>query len=155
MRLRHASRPEPRPAPAACHNDAVKKHPSSPAACPCGKPRAYPDCCGRWHAGALFLQAPDAESLMRSRYSAFVLDQLDYLLQTWHPDTRPSELEPNAADIKWLGLQIKASQQQDDTHATVEFVARLRQAGRATRLHELSRFVKEEQRWYYVDGDIR
>ncbi|SUV88897.1 Uncharacterised protein [Bordetella pertussis] len=80
---------------------------------------------------------------MRSRYSAFVLDQLDYLLQTWHPDTRPSELEPNAADVKWLGLQIKASQQQDDTHATVEFVARLRQAGRATRLHELSRSSKK------------
>lgn len=91
---------------------------------------------------------------MRSRYSAYVLDELDYLLQTWDAQTRPASLEPNAADIKWLGLQIKASGQQDAEHATVEFVARYRLAGRAVRLHETSRFVKRDGRWFYVDGDM-
>jgi SEC-C motif-containing protein len=91
---------------------------------------------------------------MRSRYSAFVLDKLPYLLATWHPGTRPAALEPNPPDLKWLGLDVKKAQLQDADHATVEFVARSRQAGRAHRLHELSRFVREEGRWYYVDGDL-
>lgn len=89
---------------------------------------------------------------MRSRYSAFVLDELTYLLDTWHPDTRPTELTPNPSDLKWLGLQVKAHARQDEDHATVEFVARHRQAGRATRLHEVSRFVRLNGRWVYLDG---
>ena len=88
--------------------------------CPCESGKRYAECCGRWHAGPQFLQAPDAEALMRSRYSAFVLDRLDYLLATWHPDTRPTALEPNPADLKWLGLTIKRAQAQDADHATVE-----------------------------------
>ncbi|MDF3848271.1 hypothetical protein EGU64_15640 [Achromobacter denitrificans] len=130
--------------------------PSRPeaAACPCGNSKAYAECCGRWHEGPLALQAPTAEALMRSRYSAFVLDRLPYLLDTWHPSTRPAALEPNPPDLKWLGLAIKKALVQDADHATVEFVARSRQAGRAHRLHELSRFVRENGRWYYVDGDL-
>lgn len=124
------------------------------AACPCGSSRAYPECCGRWHDGPLALQAPSAEALMRSRYSAFVLDKLPYLLATWHPSTRPAALEPNPPDLKWLGLTVKQARDQDADHATVEFVARSRQAGRAHRLHELSRFVREDGKWYYVDGDL-
>src|SRR3546814_5299086 len=81
---------------------------------------------------------------MRSRYSAFVLDALQYLLDTWHPDTRPTHLEPNPTDLKWLGLQVKQHTEQDADHASVEFVARCRQAGRATRMHEISRFVRHE-----------
>jgi len=100
------------------------------------------------------MQAPTAEALMRSRYSAFVLDKLPYLLATWHPSTRPAALDPNPPDLKWLGLAVKKAQVQDADHATVEFVARSRQAGRAHRLHELSRFVREGGRWYYVDGDL-
>ncbi len=90
---------------------------------------------------------------MRSRYSAFVLGLTDYLIDSWHPSTRPPtlELEP---DIKWLGLEVRAQAQQDEDHATVEFVARSRVAGRGQRLHERSRFVRENGRWYYVDGDI-
>ncbi len=57
-------------------------------------------------------------------------------------------------DLKWLGLAVKKAFVQDADHATVEFVARSRQAGRAHRLHELSRFVREDGRWYYVDGDL-
>lgn len=100
------------------------------------------------------MRAPTAEALMRSRYSAFVLDKLPYLLASWHPSTRPVSLEPNPPDLKWLGLAIKQARDQDADHATVEFVARSRQAGRANRLHEVSRFVREDGRWYYVDGDL-
>ncbi|ADP18142.1 hypothetical protein AXYL_04829 [Achromobacter xylosoxidans A8] len=124
------------------------------AACPCGGPKPYSECCGRWHEGPQAMQAPTAEALMRSRYSAFVLDKLPYLLATWHPSTRPASLDPNPPDMKWLGLAIKQTGSQDSAHATVEFVARSRQAGRAHRLHELSRFVREGGLWFYVDGDL-
>ncbi|WP_313464758.1 YchJ family metal-binding protein [Achromobacter sp.] len=131
----------------------TKKSPALTASCPCGG-AAYAHCCGRWHEGPLAMQAPTAEALMRSRYSAFVLDKLPYLLASWHPSTRPVSLEPNPPDLKWLGLAIEQARDQDADHATVEFVARSRQAGRAHRLHEVSRFVREDGRWYYVDGDL-
>jgi SEC-C motif-containing protein len=91
---------------------------------------------------------------MRSRYSAYGLKLEEYLLATWHPTTRPSELDLSADDSKWLGLEVKRHAAQDDCHATVEFVARYRIAGRGHRLHELSRFIREDGRWYYVDGDM-
>jgi len=120
--------------------------------CPCGLPAAYAQCCGRWHDGALHLQAPDAERLMRSRYSAYVLRRVDYLLQTWHPHSRPSALDLGPAELRWLGLEVRRHVQEDDSHATVEFVARSKQNGRASRLHEISRFQKVDGRWLYVDG---
>ena len=123
--------------------------------CPCGNALAYDDCCGRYHDGALALQAPTPEALMRSRYSAFVLDRTGYLLQTWHPDTRPDTLEPNPPGLAWLGLQVRGAALQDSEHGTVEFVARSKLGGRAHRLHETSRFVREHGRWYYLDGEIR
>ncbi|MDM9561013.1 YchJ family protein [Bordetella petrii] len=126
-----------------------------PAACPCGSGQAYSRCCEPWHRGPRRLQAPSAVALMRSRYSAFVLDELQYLLDTWHPHTRPARLDPNPPDLKWLGLQVKQHAQQDAAHATVEFVARYRQGGRATRLHELSRFELRDGRWFYLDGEHR
>ncbi|WP_081627044.1 YchJ family protein [Bordetella sp. FB-8] len=124
------------------------------AACPCGTGVAYSACCSRWHEGKQSLQAPTAEALMRSRYAAFVQDRLDYLLQTWHPDTRPLALDPNPRGIKWLGLRVVSHIQQDPDHVTVEFVARRRDAGRAARLHEVSRFVRLNGRWFYVDGEF-
>jgi SEC-C motif-containing protein len=120
--------------------------------CPCGSGAKYAACCGPLHAGAA--PAASAEALMRSRYSAYVLKLEEYLLATWHPSTRPSELDLSADDSKWLGLEVKRHAVQDDSHATVEFVARYRIAGRGHRLHELSRFVREDGRWYYVDGDM-
>lgn len=123
--------------------------------CPCGLPAAYADCCGRYHAGPLHLQAPDAERLMRSRYAAYVLDELDYLRATWHPDTRPADLAPNPPGLKWLGLEVRRTTQPDEDHATVEFVARSKLGGKAHRLHETSRFVREGGRWFYVDGELR
>ena len=130
------------------------------AACPCGRlspqrqPLALVDCCGRYLDHFDTAAAPDAEHLMRSRYSAFVLQRRDYLLATWHASQRPSSLdfEPGA---QWLGLEVRRHRTLDAAHAEVEFVARYRVAGRAVRLHENSRFVREDSRWYYVDGDSR
>ena len=124
------------------------------APCPCGTGQPYAQCCGRYHAGALHLQAPDAERLMRSRYSAYTMGLADYLLATWHPTTRPAALPPPEPGLKWLGLEVKRSALQDADHGTVEFVARSKLGGRAHRLHENSRFVREHGRWYYVDGDF-
>ena len=122
--------------------------------CPCGSGRTLQACCGRYHAGERAGQAPDAEALMRSRYSAFVLDRLDYLLASWHPDTRPASIEPNEPGLRWLGLEVKRHQRQDADHATVEFVARSKLGGRAHRLHEVSRFERIDGRWYYLDGNL-
>lgn len=123
--------------------------------CPCRPADAtlpYAACCGVFHAGPHHLLAPTAEALMRSRYSAFVLDLIDYLLATWHPTTRPALIDANTTGMKWLGLEVRRSAMQDEDHATVEFVARSKLAGRARRLHETSRFVRVKGRWQYLDG---
>ncbi len=120
--------------------------------CPCGQGQPYPECCGRHHAGT---PAPTAESLMRSRYSAYVLGNARYVLDTWHPDTRPSELdlgiEPRP---RWLGLKIVRHEPSGPDHASVTFEARYKLNGRAFRMHETSRFIREEGRWFYVDGEV-
>lgn len=90
---------------------------------------------------------------MRSRYSAFVLDLRDYLLATWHPEHRPATLEPPEPGLRWLGLTVKRHTVVDAQHAEVEFVALSKLGGRAHRLHEISRFERDEQgRWLYLDG---
>lgn len=90
---------------------------------------------------------------MRSRYCAFVREDAAYLLATWHSSTRPPTItfEPG---LKWLGLDVRTHRQADADHAEVAFVARSRLAGRAHRLQETSRFVREGGRWFYVDGDV-
>jgi len=124
------------------------------APCPCGSTKPYAACCGRWHAGPQHLQAPDAEALMRSRYSAYALDLPDYLLATWHASTRPASLQATEPGLKWLGLEVRRHHALDADHATVEFVARSKLAGRAQRLRESSSFAREGGRWFYVDGDL-
>ena len=125
---------------------------ASHAPCPCDSGSTYADCCGPWHAGLLQgLHAPTPEALMRSRYSAYVLGLIDYLLATWHPATAPGELE--LPPLKWLGLEVLLAQATAQA-GVVEFVARCRENGRAQRMHETSRFVREQGRWYYVDGII-
>jgi SEC-C motif-containing protein len=98
--------------------------------------------------------APDAESLIRSRYSAFALKRNDYLLATWHTSTWPADVSPDDG-TKWLGLDLRRHLVTDVDHAQLEFVARYRIAGRGARIHELSRFIREAGRWYYVDGDLQ
>jgi SEC-C motif-containing protein len=125
-------------------------------ACPCGRTTskgqtfALHNCCGPLHAGQ---SAPDAERLMRSRYSAFVLGDMAYLLATWHASRRPATLELDAG-AKWLGLEIKQHRTSGPDTAEVEFVARFRVGGKAVRQRERSRFVQQEGRWFYVDGDV-
>ncbi|MCL7714873.1 YchJ family protein [Stenotrophomonas mori] len=125
--------------------------PASP--CPCGSGSAYEKCCARWHAGAA---APDAEALMRSRYSAYVVGDAAYLRATWHITTRPGTLEledPAGPRTHWLGLEVKAHRATGEDTAEVRFVARYRVGGgRAVRLQEHSRFVREQGRWYYLDA---
>jgi SEC-C motif domain protein len=129
-------------------------------ACPCGrgdaKKRAvaYADCCGRFVGRFSDAKAPDAEHLMRSRYSAFVLERADYLLATWHSSTRPASLDFDAG-AKWLGLEVREHKATGADTAEVEFVARYRVDGQAVRLHERSRFVREDGCWFYVEGDQR
>ena len=91
---------------------------------------------------------------MRSRYAAFALALHGYLLATWHASTRPPALEPTEPDLRWLGLDVKRVAMQDADHGTVEFVARSKLGGRAHRLHETSRFVRENGQWLYVDGEL-
>ena len=111
---------------------------------------AFDGCCGRYLDQGQ--TPPDAESLMRSRYTAFVRERGDYLLATWYASTRPAALDFDAG-AKWLGLAVRSHRSTGDDRAEVEFVARYRLGGRAVRLHERSRFVREGGRWYYVDGD--
>ena len=121
--------------------------------CPCGNAAGYAHCCGPLHAG---VPADSAEALMRSRYSAYVLKREEYLLASWHPSTRPDHLKLAAQQPapSWLGLSVRRHESSGD-QAVVEFVARLRYGGgRAQRLHEISRFVRDAGRWYYLDGEI-
>jgi len=120
--------------------------------CPCDSGKPYEDCCAPWHQGLeLGHHAPTPLALMRSRYSAYVLGHIDYLLATWHPSTSPGELE--LSPVKWLGLEVRHDEMAGDA-GVVEFVARWREGGRGNRMHELSRFVRQSGRWYYIDGQV-
>ncbi len=119
--------------------------------CSCGRVAAFGACCGRYLGTGV--PAPDAESLMRSRYAAFVRGDAAHLLVTWHASTRPTSIDFEVG-VKWLGLEVKRHRPIDDAHAEVEFVARSRLQGRGQRLHERSRFVRDGGHWLYVDGDL-
>lgn len=123
--------------------------------CPCGSGETYAVCCGPClDAGT---PAVTAEALMRSRYVAYVQSRADYLQRTWHASTRPPNLElTDAAGMKWLGLEILNIREggEGDAAGEVEFVAHYKVRGRAGRLHEISRFIKLEGEWFYLEGDI-
>ncbi|MBZ2206319.1 hypothetical protein I4X03_003485 [Massilia sp. R798] len=137
--------------------------PKISASCPCGGP-SFASCCGPYLSGAAVPQT--AEALMRSRYTAYTLGNESYLRATWHPSTRPAEPIVNENErLHWLGLEVKSAlrlrQRKVNTEQadTVEFVARYKIGGRAHRLHEVSRFVREAAggdvpRWYYLDGSF-
>jgi SEC-C motif-containing protein len=142
---------------------------SSPALCPCGG-GPFASCCGPFLAGAAI--PTTAEQLMRSRYSAYTLRNEAYLRATWHASTLPvaAIVDPDEK-VQWLGLEVKSAlrlrqrkanlpQEQHEADCdTVEFVARFKVGGRAHRLHEVSRFVRQPDslgalRWFYVDGSF-
>lgn len=112
--------------------------------CPCLSGLTYEECCGRFHEGAI---APTAEALMRSRYTAFATGYVSYLLKTWHSSTRPATLELDE-ETRWYRLDILATTQGGplDTSGTVEFEAFYRGGSQ----REISTFVREKGRWFYL-----
>nr|WP_255668881.1 YchJ family metal-binding protein [Aeromicrobium duanguangcaii] len=109
-----------------------------------------------WQAGIVTDEPETAEALMRSRFEAFKRGDRDWLLQTWHPTTRPDDLDLSD-NPRWRGLQIldtEAGGAADDT-GVVEFRATYVADGELGILQERSRFVREDGRWLYVDGDVR
>ncbi len=123
-------------------------------ACPCGRNVIFENCCGRYLDYPK--RVPTAEALMRSRYSAFVLSNEAYILECWHSSTRPAPRDLTSESIHWLSLDvvsISAGKIEDNT-GSVEFVATYKHNGLIELLHETSRFIKEQGRWYYLDGKI-
>lgn len=124
--------------------------------CICGHKKHFDQCCGRFLTAGEIAKTP--EQLMRSRYSAYALGKHgDYLLATWWPanarDLTAAALSEKSLD--WIGLEVLARTQSGD-RATVEFKARYRGAVRSEprTLHEVSNFLREDGRWFYVDGEI-
>jgi SEC-C motif-containing protein len=119
--------------------------------CPCGLGLPYDDCCGVFHRGEG--AAATAELLMRSRFSAFAKADEAYLLQTWHPSTRPAAVEFDS-EQRWTQLEIlgKTGGGPFHTEGTVEFRAHYRTAGRAGEQRENSKFVRTEGKWMYLDA---
>lgn len=121
--------------------------------CPCGSTAPYNSCCGPFH--SCQKKAETAEELMRSRYSAYVLRETAYILNTWHPSTRPASLAP-AETVDWKKLTIlkKESGDENSSRGLVEFKAISTANQKMILLHEASQFIKDEGEWYYVDGEI-
>lgn len=118
--------------------------------CPCGSNKDYAQCCEPLHKGE---PASSAEALMRSRYSAFALNLMEYLERSWHASTRPKRVsEDGNAKPRWIGLRIKRHEEIDADRGVVEFSARYKLGGRVFTIHEISRFVRENGHWFYLDG---
>jgi len=126
------------------------------APCPCGSGESFGGCC---RPVMQEQQAPSAERLMRSRYTAFVIGNAEYLAQSWHPRTRPDDIEIDP-DLRWTGLEVVDTEAggEDDVTGVVEFRAAWEQRAGAESivgvLHERSRFARVRGRWCYVDGDV-
>jgi SEC-C motif-containing protein len=126
-------------------------------ACPCGTGLPTAECCGRLLDGSALLggsaTAATAEQLMRSRYTAFALGDADHLLATWHPTTRPRRLDLDPA-VRWTGLDVLTTSGGSllTFAGTVEFRAHYVAGGGRGSQHETSRFVREDGRWFYLDG---
>ena len=122
----------------------------TPARCPCLSGDTYDECCGPFHRGER--EAPTAERLMRSRFSAFALGDAAYPLRSWHPSTRPDELELDPG-MRWYRLDIVRTERGGpfDRDGIVEFEAYYKGAEKGVQ-HEVSRFVRDDGRWFYVEA---
>jgi len=126
--------------------------------CPCGSGKGYGDCCEPAISGRS--PAVTAEALMRSRYTAFALGQVDYLIDTLAPEKRrPDDAEVLAEQTQntvWTGLQIidRHKGRAKDSRGVVEFIASFEAGDDKGQLHERSRFRREKGHWFYVDGDV-
>lgn len=119
--------------------------------CPCLSGETYSACCGRFHSGTAI--PPTAEWLMRSRYSAFCCGNAQYLLNTWHPLTKPGSLELDP-ELTWRRLDILRTERGGllDKEGVVEFIAHYREGGIPGQQQEISRFLKVDRQWYYLDA---
>ena len=122
--------------------------------CPCGSGNEYEACCGSLHAGK---PAESAVALMRSRYSAYSKDEIDYLTESLHPDHRedhdPAATKRWADNSDWIKLEVVTVDEQGD-EGKVEFIATYREKGLIQSHHEVGEFKRLDGRWYYVDGKL-
>ncbi|HBR6858146.1 TPA: YchJ family protein [Klebsiella aerogenes] len=123
--------------------------------CPCGSALEYSSCCQRYLTGGQL--APSPSQLMRSRYSAFVMKDVDYLIKTWHPHCEAprfrADIEKGFANTQWLGLTVFATDNgRSSDEGFVSFIARFTEDNRPGAIIERSRFLKENGQWYYIDG---
>ncbi|MCF2706639.1 YchJ family protein [Arcanobacterium haemolyticum] len=125
----------------------MKRAPGPVTICPCQSGRTYAECCRPFHLGEA--EAPTAQALMRSRYSAFALGLTEYVARTWYPVYRPADLSDEG--LSWRRLEILDARETGD-HAFVEFRAHWRDGETRGVLHERSSFVREGGRWYYTLG---
>lgn len=126
--------------------------------CPCQSGKSFTDCCSALIQGAT--HAATAEALMRSRYTAFCVGAVDYLIDTTAAEKRHPEDHALIAEqtqiTNWTGLSILATEAgtEDDEKGVVEFEAHFEAPEGGGVLHERSRFRKDKGRWYYVDGEV-
>lgn len=125
--------------------------------CPCGSKLDYSKCCGQYHEGAVI---PTAEAVMRSRYTAFTMHNVDFILHTHHPDKRsevkPEEVEAWSKGSVWHGLEILNTEkgQANDSTGVVEFNAFYQVQGKIHKHHEIAEFKKHDGKWYFYDGQL-
>lgn len=124
--------------------------------CPCGAEKAYEECCEPFIKGDALPETPEA--LMRSRYTAFTKQEVDYILNTVHPDKREQHdrrtVQSWAKNSDWIGLKIVQTEKggPEDTEGVVEFIAQFYQKGKRQTHHEIAQFQKQEEQWFFYDG---
>ena len=122
--------------------------------CHCGTTKTYQDCCEIFHRNNG--KTETAEQLMRSRYSAFVIADGDYLMATHHSSTRPTKdkkaIVKWAKSVQWIKLEVLETSKgsKDDIEGTVTFNAYFFENGNVDVIHEKSAFVKENEQWFYL-----
>ncbi|MDB4297758.1 YchJ family metal-binding protein [Flavobacteriaceae bacterium] len=123
-------------------------------ACPCGSSKSFSSCCEPIHKDIFKAKTP--EMLMRSRYSAFTIANIDYLLSSHHSSTRPTkeanEIKEWATNVKWIKLEVLETNIIDNTEGFVTFKAHFSENNKSEVIFEKSRFVKENNHWTYIDG---
>jgi SEC-C motif-containing protein len=128
-----------------------KSNKNSESGCICGSGLAFTGCCLPLVDG--HKSATSAEQLMRSRYTAYALGRADYILDSWHRRTQPAQIDLDDS-IKWCGLRVISVSREKNNTAYVEFVAEFKGAGHNSgQMHERSRFLFEQSRWFYMDGE--
>lgn len=125
--------------------------------CPCGSKSEYDACCGPLHDGTA---GETPEAVMRSRYSAFVVNKLAYLESTLTEESKADydadETASWAESAKWQNLEIRSTTGggKDDSQGTVEFIAKFKVGKEIHAHHEISYFVKDNDHWLYSHGDM-